>query len=245
MSWSKAMSEVLRVEGLTVGYNGKEVISGLSFSVEDGDVLAVIGPNGSGKTSLLKALLGLMPVKAGRFFIFGKERLKAAERRIAYIPQRMELDRTFPISLGEMLNLHGGGASTSLLNNYVDFLELRGLLSKRVGELSGGEMQRALLAYALIKEPRLLVMDEPTSWVDIKGADCVLCIMEEFKRKGIAMIIVSHDFSVIRSVATSVLGIGHEGHFIERADSPALDEKIESLFGTSHHGVRVCPTFRV
>jgi|Deesub1362A_J573_1020465.scaffolds.fasta_scaffold00073_106 ABC-type Mn2+/Zn2+ transport system ATPase subunit len=230
------MKVILSVEDIHVGYNHKAVIEGISFSVKDGDVLAVIGPNGSGKTTLLKAVLGVIPVKSGKVRLFGKERLKASEveRLIAYIPQRMELDRTFPISLKEMLGLSLHRAS---IDKYLDMLELRGLLSKRVGELSGGEMQRALLAYAVVKEPQLLIMDEPTSWVDVKGADCVLCIMEEFKKKGMAMIVVSHDFSVIKSVATSVLGIGHEGYFFEPADSPQLEEKIASLFGTTHHEV--------
>lgn len=228
---------ILEVKGLTVGFNEKPVIGGVSFSVEAGDVLAVAGPNGSGKTTLIKAVLGIIPYRSGSVRLFGGEDPKTARRRIAYIPQRMELDRTFPISLKEMLGLHGV-MDASVLQRYVELLELDGLLSRRVGELSGGEMQRALLAYAVIKEPALLIMDEPTSWVDVKGADCVLCIMEEFKNKGIAMMIVSHDFSVISSVATGVLGIGHEGYFFEPVRSAELDAKIESLFGTTHHA---CP----
>lgn len=232
---------ILNVQDIHVGYDGKTVIKGLSFSVKDGDVLAVIGPNGSGKTTVLKAVLGIIPVKAGEVTLFGKEGLKKAERLLSYIPQRMEIDRTFPISLREMLGLSRPQTS---IEKYIDMLELRELLSKKAGELSGGEMQRALLAYAIIKEPRLLIMDEPTSWVDVKGADCMLCIMEEFKKKGMAMIVVSHDFSVIRAVSTNVLGIGHEGYFFEPADSPYLEEKIDSLFGTMHHGEGhcYCPT---
>lgn len=230
------MTDILKVQDIHVGYNASEVIKGLSFTVRDGDVLAVIGPNGSGKTTLIKAVLGMIPVKRGRITLFGKERPE--KDLLAYIPQRMEFDRTFPISLGEMLALHGAPAE-----RYIEMLELGGLLSKKVGELSGGQMQRALLAYAIIKNPRLLIMDEPTSWVDVKGADCVLCIMEEFKKKGVAMMIVSHDFSALREVSTKVLGIGPEGYFFEPADSPALEEKTNSLFGTLHHGGgRACPT---
>lgn len=237
------MAVVLSAEDVSVGYNGKTVISELSFTVQDGEVLAVVGPNGSGKTTLLRALLGLIPLAGGKVRLFERERLKPseAERLIAYIPQRMELDRTFPISLREMLGLSLHSAS---LDKYIDMLDLRGLLRKKVGELSGGQMQRALLAYAIVKEPGLLVLDEPTSWVDVRGADCVLCIMEEFRKKGIAMMIVSHDFSVIQAVATRVLGIGHEGYFFEPAESPVLEEKIASLFGTMHHGRKLCPPLR-
>jgi ABC-type Mn2+/Zn2+ transport system ATPase subunit len=236
------MAVVLSAEDVSVGYNGKAVISGLSFTVEDGEVLAVVGPNGSGKTTLLRALLGLIPLKGGRVRLFGRDRLKPpeSERLIAYIPQRMEIDRTFPISLREMLGLSLNKAS---IEKYIDMLDLRGLMRKKVGELSGGQMQRALLAYAIVKEPGLLVMDEPTSWVDVKGADCVLCIMEEFRRKGIAMMVVSHDFSVVQAVATRVLGMGHGEYFLEASGSPLLEEKIASLFGTMHHGGNHCLPF--
>ncbi|MDP2168452.1 MAG: metal ABC transporter ATP-binding protein [Thermodesulfovibrionales bacterium] len=225
------MTVILSAEDIEAGYNSRPVIKGLTFSVRDGDVLAVIGPNGSGKTTLLKAVLGMIPLRRGRLSFSWKKGVDR-ERLIAYIPQRMEVDRTFPLSLKEMLGLSLPGAP---VEKYIDMLELRGLLSERVGDLSGGQMQRALLAYAIIKEPQLLIMDEPTSWIDAKGADCVLCIMEEFRKKGIAMIIVSHDFSVIKAAATSVLGLGPEGYFFEPVDSPLIDEKLMSLFGTLHH----------
>jgi ABC-type Mn2+/Zn2+ transport system ATPase subunit len=237
------MGEILRAEGICAGWGGTDVIRGPSFTLSQGEVLAVVGPNGSGKTTLLKAMLGLLPLRAGRLTLFGRERLRGAEaeRLIAYIPQRLEIDRTFPISLREMLGLSVRGGD---IERYLDMLELRGLLSLRVGELSGGQMQRALLAYAVIKEPALLVMDEPTSWVDARGADCILCIVEEFSKKGIAMVMVTHDYSAVSSVSTHVLGLGPEGYFYEEARGPALEEKVLSLFGTTHHhghGPLICP----
>ena len=229
------MTEVIRAEGLEAGFGPASVVRGLDLTVHDGDVVAVVGPNGSGKTTLLKALLGMMPLRAGTVRLFGHERFAGPEREalVAYIPQRMELDRTFPISLREMLRL---SLHEPAIDKYVDMLELGGLLDKRVGDLSGGQMQRALLAYSVIKEPRLIVMDEPTSWVDARGADCILCIIEELKEKGIAMMVVSHDFSVIRAVSTHVLGLGPDGHFFESVTSPQIESRIMGLFGTTHHG---------
>lgn len=226
--------EAIRAEGISAGYAEREVITDLSFSLNRGEVLAIIGPNGSGKTTLLRALLGLMPIKSGNLSFFGKPRLapKEAERLIAYIPQRLEFDRSFPISLREMLILSTPNAD---IEKYLDMLDLRGLLDRRVGELSGGQMQRALLAYAIIKEPGLLVMDEPTSWVDVRGADCIICIIEEFRRKGIAIAVVSHDFCSLQPVATHVLGLGAEGHFFAAAGSDGLDDKMAGMFGSKHH----------
>ncbi len=228
------MSEVIRAENIRAGYDGRAVLRGMSFTVYDGDVVAVLGPNGSGKTTLLRALLGIIPLREGKVMLFGKERLGESEweSSVSYIPQRVELDRTFPITVQEMLALSKRGPEA---DRYIGMLELRGLLNKKVGDLSGGQMQRVLLAYALIKGPGLLIMDEPTSWVDARGASCILCIIDELKSRGIAVLIVSHDYSMIRSVTTHVLGVGHDAYFFDKATSPELDEKITSIFGPMHH----------
>lgn len=228
------MRTILKVQNLTAGYNGKEIIKKMSFQVDEGDVLAVIGPNGAGKTTLLKAILGMIPPKEGTIEFMSASGMspRRREEAIAYIPQRLEIDRSFPISLAELLALSPSGAEA---RKYIDMLDLGSLLDKTVGELSGGQMQRALLAYAVLREPQLLIMDEPTSWVDVKGADCILCIIEEFRKKGIAMMLVSHDFSVVKTVATKVLGIGHEGFFIDSSDSPRIEAEMASLYGTMHH----------
>jgi ABC-type Mn2+/Zn2+ transport system ATPase subunit len=231
-----APSEVVRATGLAVGYAGQAVASGLSFSVSDGDVLAVVGPNGSGKTTLVRTLLGLMPPLGGSLSVLGASGPPTpaeAARHVAYIPQRLELDRTFPLSVHEFLSLNPRGPGAEA---YLDMLELRPLLHRRMGELSGGQTQRALLAYAIMKEPRLLVMDEPTSWVDAKGADCIVCIIGEFKRRGIAMIMVTHDLHALSGVATHVLGVGApETWFFRPVTDAALPSMLDTLSGTGHH----------
>jgi|GEM_PF-1825899 len=231
------MKEVIAADNISAGYDGRRVIEGLSFTANGGNVVAVLGPNGSGKTTLLKALLGMIPLKEGSVRLFGQRPgVSELEGKIAYMPQRLEIDRTFPITLGEMLSLSKQGAlADHRVEHYIDMLEIRSHFDKKVGDLSGGQMQRALLAYALIKEPGLFIMDEPTSWVDVRGASCTLCIIEELRAKGRTVLIVSHDFSGISSVCTHVLGIGHEDHFFERADNPELNHKIEHLFGPMHH----------
>jgi len=229
---------VLRAEGLSAGYGGRLIVEGVSFTLHDGDVLAVVGPNGSGKTTLIRALLGMIEPVAGRVEILGRKGLgsRDVERAVAYIPQRMEIDRTFPISLREMLALSAPGAD---VERFLDFLELRPLLDSRVGDLSGGQLQRAMMAYAAAKGPRLLVMDEPTSWVDARGADCALCIMEEFKSRGMALLVVTHDFSSLEGIATHVLGISHSldgGYFFGPVTEEGISGRAASLFGVSHHG---------
>lgn len=228
------MARVIEAENVRAGYDGRAVVKNVTFAVEEGDVVAVLGPNGSGKTTLLKALLGIIPLKEGRVRLFGRESIGEDERErlVSYIPQRIDLDRTFPITLGEMLELSRHGAEAE---RYLKLLELEGLMGKKVGDLSGGQMQRALLAYALLKGPGLLIMDEPTSWVDARGASCILCVVEELKARGVAVLIVSHDYSMVKPISTHILGIGHDEFFFDRASSPGLEEKIHAIFGTMHH----------
>lgn len=228
------MARVIEAENIRAGYDGRAVVRNVTFAVEEGDVVAVLGPNGSGKTTLLKALLGIIPLKEGRVRLFGREKMGEDERErlVSYIPQRIDLDRTFPITLGEMLDLSRHGAEAE---RYLKLLELEGLMGKKVGDLSGGQMQRALLAYALLKGPGLLIMDEPTSWVDARGASCILCVVEELKARGVAVLIVSHDYSMVKPISTHVLGIGHDEFFFDSASSPGLEEKIHAIFGTMHH----------
>ena len=231
------MAAVLEVRGLAASYGERAIFSDLTFDVAEGDVLAVVGPNGSGKTTLLRAMLGMMKPSYGSVSFLGRPLSgygSELESMISYIPQRMDIDRTFPISLSEFLSL---GPRRPQMEKYLDILDLRGLMDSRVGALSGGQMQRALLALAVLKGPRLLVMDEPTSWVDVRGADCIVCIMEEFKRQGIAMITVTHDYASIRGVASHVLGLGMEGHhFFGSAGDADLDSHVVGVFGSSHHG---------
>lgn len=223
---------------LKAGYGPIEVLRGISFKLNAGEILAVAGPNGSGKTTLLKALLGIIPIRGGTIKIFGHEghAWPDAERDISYIPQRLQPDRGFPITLNEMLMLNAKSAAGKDFDYYVGMLHLEKLLDRRVGDLSGGELQRAMLAYSVIKNPKILIMDEPTSWVDARGADCVLCMIEEFRKKGIAMMIVTHDFRALRAVATHVLGIGGSGEgFYLSAEDPGVEAGLNSLFGTDHH----------
>jgi zinc transport system ATP-binding protein len=236
------MAPVIEAEHVRAGYGGRAVVNDISFTAEEGDVVAVLGPNGSGKTTLLKALLGVIPLREGRVRLFGRESLGEDERErlVSYIPQRVDLDRTFPITVGEMLALSRRGPEAE---RYVRLLELGGLMKKRVGDLSGGQMQRALLAYSMMKGPGLLIMDEPTSWIDARGASCILCMVEELKARGVAVLIVSHDYSMVKPISTHILGLGHDTYFFADAGSPGLEDRIHSIFGTMHHaeeGASVC-----
>jgi zinc transport system ATP-binding protein len=168
------MGTLLQIENLTVAYNQKVVLEDASLSVSQNDFIGVIGPNGGGKTTLLKAILGLVPIQSGKIS-FSKE-LKYKGSDIGYLSQINRFDSRFPITVSEVI-LSGLSVHNRLLQRFskeekqkaVSIAEELGvghLANKPIGELSGGQMQRVFLGRAIISDPKLLILDEPGTYVD-------------------------------------------------------------------------------
>ena len=166
------MEPLVKIENLTFGYDKQPVLENVNLEVFEKDFLGVIGPNGGGKTTLLKLILGLVKPDKGRI-IFGKE-LEGRKKSIGYLPQVRHIDKKFPITVKDVvLSGHimqsGKVSKTELKNKAEELLRHMGLLEikhKAIGELSGGQMQRVFLCRALISEPKLLILDEPDTFVD-------------------------------------------------------------------------------
>lgn len=201
--------KILELENITAGYNGRIVIEDINFSVCEKDFIGIIGTNGSGKTTLLKVIMGLVTPLKGRvrFFAAGHE---SGSRiyNIGYLPQVAMFDHKFPISVFDVV-ISGLSGKTGLLKHFskeekrkayevmkhMDILQLK---KKPIGELSGGQMQRVFLARALVSSPRLLLLDEPNTFVD-KGFEINFFeILKELNRQ-VAIILVSHDLGMIFS----------------------------------------------
>jgi zinc transport system ATP-binding protein len=192
---------LLSVRNLTIAFGRHVVIQDLNFDLPAGNCLAVIGPNGSGKTVLLKALLNLIPYEG--------EILWSAEARLGYVPQKIAADRQLPLSLRDLLAAK------------VSFLKLPGreidqicdeigltpeLLSTSIGHLSGGQFQKALIAFALLGQPNVLLFDEPTASLDELTEERVYELLHSLQRnRGMTVILVSHDVSVVYRYADMVL----------------------------------------
>ncbi|NTW55186.1 MAG: ABC transporter ATP-binding protein [Chlorobaculum sp.] len=196
---------LIACDRLCVELGGAKVLDGLSLSVHEGDFLAVLGPNGGGKTTLLKVMLGLVKPSSGSVTVFGKEPGQASGR-IGYVPQRLDFDRSFPISAMEVV-LMGRLSRKKLFQRYgredrqkaLDALETTGLASlaqRRIGALSGGELQRALIARALAGEPELLLLDEPTASVDPEMKTTIYDLLDQL-RKQHTIVLVTHDTGTI------------------------------------------------
>ena len=200
---------------LSVELSGAKVLDGVTFSVSEGDFLGIVGPNGGGKTTLLRVILGLERYSSGQVKVFGRAPGFSPER-IGYVPQRLFFDRNFPISVRELV-LMGRLSKKTLFQRYnvidrecadeaMHTAGLDKLAERRIGELSGGELQRVLVARALAGEPELLLLDEPTSSIDPQMKTTIYDLMERLKEK-ITIVLVSHDTATIRRYVTKMVNL--------------------------------------
>jgi zinc transport system ATP-binding protein len=196
-------THVLEVEDLHVSFGSTHVLRELTFSVERGTSLAIIGPNGSGKTVLFKALVGALPYR-------GCVRWSAGAR-IGYVPQKLDLERDLPITGLDLLR-----AKVKVTRTDEDIVAAhRGVglgdeIAKPIGSLSGGQFQRLLVALALVGHPSVLLLDEPTAGVDEPGQERLNELIGRLQEeRGLTVLLISHELSVVYRYATNVLCLSH------------------------------------
>ena len=211
---------LIKCDKLTLSYDGKPIISDLSFSVNNGDYLCIIGENGAGKSTLTKGLLGLLKPISGRI-LYGEGLLP---NEIGYLPQQSDIQKDFPASVFEVV-LSGCLNKCGLFSFYkkehkqtakrnMGLLGISELAKRCYHELSGGQQQRALLARALCATGKLLVLDEPVSGLDpVVTAELYSLISHLNKQHNIAIIMVSHDISGALSNASHILHLEHGDHY--------------------------------
>ena len=185
---------ILKVKNLNVRLEKEEIIKDLSFEIKQGDVLTILGPNGAGKTVLLRTLLGVLSYKG--------EIEWEKEVKIGYVPQRLPFIKETPMSVEEFFELKGASKKEieKTLNSvgFAPHQNFGGGLNKNIGELSSGQFQRILIAWALIKNPDVLLFDEPTVGIDIGGEETIYTLLTKLKReRNLTILLVTHDLSVV------------------------------------------------
>ena len=193
---------LIGARGLTVRLGGEEVLKGVSLAVEPGEIVTILGPNGSGKSTLLRALLGILPVSSG-------EVTRAPDLRIGYVPQRLAIDPSLPMAVRRFLSLPArvpdDRAAAALRRVGVPEVGQR-----QMAELSGGQFQRVLLARALLSDPQVLILDEPTQGLDQPGEAAFYRLIEEVRAEtGVAVLMVSHDLHVVMAASDRVICLNH------------------------------------
>jgi len=208
---------VLKIENLNVYYEDHHALRDINLVINRGDYLGIIGPNGGGKTTLLNAILGFVPVASGSIRLFGEK--KYSSKHIGYVPSVSLFDRSFPITVGEAVIMGRIKDKIKPFYHYtkedglaVDkLLELLGLLDLKERQLSGlssGEYQKMLLARALVSEPELLLLDEPTANIDAASKEVIYNFLEVMNKK-ITILLVTHDMLAISSSVKSIACINH------------------------------------
>lgn len=212
------MAEIVEIHDASAGYNGDMVLRNVDLTISDLDYIGVIGPNGGGKTTLVKLILGLIKPMQGSVIFHSQD----DPNFVGYLPQVSQIDKQFPITvldvvLSGLMSVKGrfGSYSSSDKSKAMDVLELMGIkgLSKRsIGELSGGQMQRVYLGRAIIAGPRLLILDEPNTFVDNKFEHDLYELLIELNKK-MAILMVSHDVGTITSYVKTIACVNRNLHY--------------------------------
>lgn len=196
------MTKVIDIKDLSVSYGKNKALNNITLSVNEGNFLGIVGPNGGGKSTLIKAILGLVPIDKGSITVFGRP-AKIAGYPIGYVPQFSTVDRRFPISLFDTVLSGRLRSGFSFFKSYtkedriiaqkeIEKVGLTELSKRQISELSGGEFQRMLIARALATSPKLLFLDEPTSSIDSVSKEMIYNLLKELN-KTTTIILVTHD----------------------------------------------------
>lgn len=229
-------SKLIEIEHLSAGYDGKQVLNDINLTVYQDDYLGIIGPNGGGKTTLMRLILRLMKPTEGniRYYKDGKE---VKEISMGYLPQYNSLDKQFPISVYEVV-LSGLSKTKSLFSRYtqaqhqqvLDTLERMQLMEfkdRHIAALSGGQLQRVLLARAIVSKPDVVILDEPNTYIDRRFQKQMYEMLEQINKE-CAIIIVSHDVAEVLNNVKHIACVNHHLHYHDTTDMPR--EKLEEHF---------------
>jgi zinc transport system ATP-binding protein len=242
----------VELAGVYASYRDRLVLEDVSLAIPRGNFLAIIGPNGSGKTTLLKVILGLIRPDAGEVRVFGRApwRLEGERARIGYCPQGQSVDVNFPVRAGEVV-LMGRYGRIGLLRRpaaedraaarrTMERVGVADLAERPIARLSSGQRQRVFLARALVAEPELLLLDEPTTGVDVASSESLYELLRGLHRQGITIVVVSHDIGVVASYVDTVACVNRRLVAHGRPSEVFASDALEKMYGCDailfHHG---------
>lgn len=239
------MTPIIEVENVGFAYQDQRVLEDINLRVHERDFVAMIGPNGGGKTTLLKLLLGLLKPDQGRIRIAGKSPHQAAPS-IGYVPQNVHINRNFPITAEDLVLMgkldparQRKRPSATDRRDACDALErlaMGAYRQRRISELSGGQLQRVFIARALVTRPNLLLLDEPTASIDTRGQAEFYSLLQALNST-MTILVVSHDLLVISRFVKSVACVNRQLHYHDQAE--ITGEMLESMYPCTDEAV--CP----
>jgi zinc transport system ATP-binding protein len=224
------MPPILEVRDLTVRFDGCTALERVSFTLEREAIVAVIGPNGSGKTTLLKAILGLLPYQ-GEVRVLSRP-VRQVLPQLGYVPQRFAFDASFPLTVEEFISLTCRTPERLPAGGILAEVGMGEFKGKLIGELSGGQLQRVLLAHALLHSPKILFLDEATSGIDIEGlGDFYSTILRLNREHGVTVMMVSHEISMVYKFTDCILCLNRDLVCHGETRAALTAEVLKKLYG--------------
>jgi zinc transport system ATP-binding protein len=237
--------KAVEMENISFKMNGRPILENINFSINDRDFIAIIGPNGGGKTTLIKIILGLSKPNTGTVRVFGRSPPKSSDL-IGYLPQHVSFDPDFPINVFETVmsgRYHGifksyTNSDREQVLNVLEEVEMLDMKNRQISQLSGGQMQRVFIARALVREPRLLLLDEPMASIDPEMQSSFYPLLARLREK-MAIILVSHDVGAVASHVDSIICLNQRLYYhgpVENA-ADSLEEVYQCPLELISHGI--------
>ena len=232
--------QILKCENIHMNYDSTKAVNGVSFTVDEGDFLCIVGENGAGKSTLLKGILGLQKISEGKVEFNGIKK-----SGIGYLPQKTQVQKDFPAGVREVVlsgRLSGKGklfytaADRRIAQENMDIMKINSIKNKSFNELSGGQQQRVLLARPLCATDRLLLLDEPTTGLDpFVTEDMYKLISHLNKEHGVTVIMVTHDVKSVIQYANKILCMEHDGDFFGTTEEYLKTAAAKRILGGDSH----------
>jgi zinc/manganese transport system ATP-binding protein len=238
---------LLELDDVSVRLGGRQILGDVRFTVRPGEFAGIIGPNGAGKTTLLRVILGLIPAAGGQLLLDGEPRRGGAKNHkttVGYVPQKLNIDADVPLRARDVVSLgldgHRLGFSFPsrqrrvLVDKALADVGATGYANARVGELSGGEQQRVMIAHALISSPRLLLLDEPLANLDLKSEQEIVTLLGKLAREQeIAVLLSAHDMNPLMGFMDRIIYVANGKVATGTTDEVVTSEGLTKLYG--HH----------
>jgi zinc/manganese transport system ATP-binding protein len=242
-------ADLLRLENVSVRLGGREILNDVSFGIRPGEFTGLIGPNGAGKTTLLRVILGLQPVTSGAVLLDGAPR-PHRDSSIGYVPQKLAIEPDMPLRVRDVVSLGVDGnkfglrlpsrARRELVDDMLTAVGAQSYANARVGELSGGEQQRVMIAHALISKPRLLLLDEPLANLDISSEQGIVSVLARLARaEHVAVLLSAHDMNPLMPVMDRIVYVAAGRVAVGDTDEVVQPEVLSRLYGQHVDVIRV------